>query len=181
MEAATLRTYLEKLDEVLPAPADCCIFGSAACMLMGEEGRISLDVDVAGPYSTVNEAMLRVAAAQIGLPVNPIDDFAGDHIEWIGPLRLCLAQPDIGGRVVLWQGTRLTIFTVSPADLTASKLIRYDPSDQADIQFLMVNGRLRYEDVARAVGRLPAPFRDDIVLRENLRNLQQDCRRWLPT
>ena len=65
-------------------------------MLLGEEDRISLDVDIAGPYSQVNEAMLRSAAAQIGLPVNPPADFAGDHIEWIGPLRLCLADPDQG-------------------------------------------------------------------------------------
>jgi len=178
MDTAMLRNYLERLDAELASPATCCVFGSAACMLMGEEGRSSLDVDVAAPYSTVDETMLRAAAAQIGLPVNPPEDFAGDHIEWIGPLRLCLAEPGAAGRVVLWQGARLAIFTVGPADLAASKLIRYDPTDQADIQFLMVNGRVGFEDVARAVERLPAPFRQDAVVRENLANLSRDWRRW---
>src|ERR1041385_166278 len=153
MDTATLQSYLEKLDKVLNGPAACCVFGSAACMLMGEEGRTSLDVDIAAPYSTVDEAMLRAAGRRIGLPVNPPADHAGDHIEWIGPLRLCLAGPGVAPRVQLWHGSRLTIFTVPPADLVASKLVRYDPTDQADIQFLMVNGRLRYEDIALAVER----------------------------
>jgi hypothetical protein len=178
MDLAALQTYLSKLDASLQVTAACCIYGSAACMLLGEEGRISLDVDVAGPYSQADETMLRSAAAQIGLPVNPPADFAGDHIEWIGSLRLCLADPAVGGRVVLWQGANLTIFTVSTPDLAASKLIRYDPTDQADIQFLMVNGRLGIEDVARAVERLPEAFRKDIIVRENLKNLGRDCLRW---
>ena len=179
MDAATLRTYLEKLDTALAGPAACCVFGSAACMLLGEEGRFSLDVAIAAPYSTVNETMLRAAAAQIGLPVNPPEDFAGDHIEWIGPLRLCLAEPGVASRVILWQGERLTIFTVGPADLIASKLIRYDPTDQADIQFLMVNTRARFDEVALAVERLPVPFRSDPVVQENLENLRRDCGRWI--
>ena len=179
MDHTALRTYLSQLDGSLTEKAACCIYGSAACMLLGEEGRISLDVDIAGPYSQVNEAMLRSAAAQIGLPVNPPADFAGDHIEWIGPLRLCLADPSIGGRVVLWQGSHLTIFTVSAPDLAASKLIRYDPSDQADIQFLMVNGRVRIGEMAGAVERLPAAFRADIMVRDSLNKLNRDCQRWL--
>ena len=179
MDHLTLQTYLGKLDGVLNGNAECCVFGSAACMLLGEEGRISLDVDIAGPYSKVNESELRRAAAEIGLPVNPPEDFAGDHIEWIGPLRLCLADPAIGGRMVLWQGDHLTIFTVGTADLIASKLIRYDPSDQADIQFLMINGRLGMEAIAEAVERLPTAFRADMMVLENLKNLHRDCQRWL--
>jgi len=100
MDHTALRTYLSQLDGLLMGEAACCIYGSAACMLLGEEGRISLGVDIAGPYSQANETMLQTAAAQIGLPVNPPADFAGDHIEWIGPLRLCLADPAGGGRVV---------------------------------------------------------------------------------
>ncbi len=91
-----------------------------------------------------------------------------------------LAPPDATDRVVLWRGTRLSVFTVGPADLVASKLIRYDPTDQADIQFLMANARLRFEQVAQAVERLPAPFRDDSVVRENLLNLRRDCQHWIP-
>jgi hypothetical protein len=32
--------------------------GSAVCLLLGEEGRISLDVDVAAPYCTVQDALV---------------------------------------------------------------------------------------------------------------------------
>ncbi|MEK7686120.1 MAG: hypothetical protein AAB466_11925 [Verrucomicrobiota bacterium] len=179
MDATTLRQHFARLDVALGEPARLCIYGSAALMLMGEEGRISVDVDVAGPYSTVNEAALAVAAREARLPVNPPEDFAGDHLEWVGPARLCLAAPRPDESVVLWQGKWLTVFTLPPADLAASRLIRYDPIDQADIQFLSVHCRVRYEEVAQAVHRLPTAFRHDALVRENLENLQRDMRRWI--
>ena len=178
MNAATLREHLARLDAALGEPARLCIYGSAALMLMGEEDRFSVDVDVAGPYSTINERALAAAAQQIGLPVNPPDDFPADHIEWIGPTRLCLAVPSLENTVKLWQGSGLTVFTLSPADLVASRLIRYDPTDQSDIQFLVIHARVRFEDVAQAVDRLPVVFRDDLPVRENLNNLRRDLQRW---
>lgn len=177
MNAASLRKHLERLDAALQEQARLCVYGSAALMLLGQEDRFSVDVDVAGPYSTVNERTLAAAAAEIGLPVNPPEDFVGDHMEWIGPLRLCLARPS-DDTVVLWQGNRLIVFTLPPSDLIASKLIRYDPTDQADIQFLTVHQRVRFEDVERAVGRLPEPFREDALVLENLKNLRRDLLRW---
>ena len=180
MTAITLRQHLERLDAALGEPAKLCIYGSAALMLMGEEDRFSVDVDIAGPYSTVNERALAAAAQQIGLPVNPPEDFPADHIEWVGPTRLCLAVPSSETAVVLWQGGMLIVFTLPPADLVASRLIRYDPTDQADIQFLMIHSRVRFEDVAQAVERLPTAFRDDPLVRENLDNLRRDLQRWTP-
>jgi hypothetical protein len=180
MNATTLREHLARLDAALGEPARLCIYGSAALMLMGEEDRFSLDIDVAGSYSVVSERTLATAAQQIGLPINPPEHFTGDHIEWVGPGRLCLANPTPEGTVVLWQGSRLTVLTVPAPDLVASKLIRYDPTDQADIQFLVANCRVRFEDIAQAADRLPAPFRDDALVRENLKNLQRDLQRWTP-
>ena len=148
-------------------------------MLLGEEDRFSVDMDIAGPYSVVNERALAVAAQSIGWPVNPPDDFPGDYIEWVGPARLCLAVPARETAPVLWQGSRLTLFTVPPADLIASRLIRYDPTDQADIQFLQIQARVRFEDIAEAAHRLPPPFRDDALVRENLHNLGRDLERWV--
>ncbi|MBI4324822.1 MAG: hypothetical protein HY674_06105 [Chloroflexi bacterium] len=179
MDATTLRQHLVRLDSALGESARLCIYGSAALMLMGEEGRVSVDVDVAGPYSTVNEAALAEAARAARLPVNPPEDFAEDHLEWVGPARLCLAAPRPDESVVLWQGRWLTVFTLPPSDLAASRLIRYDPIDQADIQFLIVHGRVRYEDIAQAVHRLPVAFRDDVLVRENLENLRRDMQRWI--
>jgi len=72
----------------------------------------------------------------------------------------------------------LTLFTLPPADLVASRLIRYDPTDQADIQFLLIHSRVRFEEVEQAVNRLPVPFRDDALVHENLTNLRRDLHRW---
>jgi hypothetical protein len=178
MNATTLREHLARLDAALGEPARLCIYGSAALMLLGEEDRFSVDVDIAGPYSTVNERALAAAARQIGLPVNPPEDFSADHLEWVGPVRLCLAAPSAENAVVLWQGSSLTVFTLPPADLVASRLIRYDPTDQADIQFLLIHSRVRFAAVAQAVNRLPVPFRDDALVHENLNNLRRDLQRW---
>jgi hypothetical protein len=178
MNAAALREHLGRLDTVLSEPASLCLYGSAAVMLMGEEDRFSVDVDIAGPYSTVNQRALQAAAEAIGLPVNPAEDFSADHIEWVGPERLCLAAPSAESRVALWQGSHLAVFTLPPADLVASRLIRYDPTDQADIQFLVAHGRLRFEQVAEAVRRLPEAFRSDALVLENLSNFRRDLQRW---
>ena len=72
------------------------------------------------------------------------------------------------------------MFTLPPSDLIASRLIRYDPTDQADIQFMMVHSRVRFDDIAQAVARLPGSFRDDALVRDNLKNLHRDLGRWIP-
>jgi hypothetical protein len=156
-----------------------CLYGSTPLMLMGQEDRSSLDIDVAAPYSSANERTLTEAAKQIGLPLNPADDYEGDHIEWVGPLRLCLASPEENS-MILWQGSRVTAFTLPIPDLIASRLIRYDPTDQADIQFMLVHQPVSIEDISQAVTRLPAAFREDALVQENLKNLQRDLPRWLP-
>ena len=71
MNAATLRGHLARLDAALAEPARLCVYGSAALMLLGEEDRFSLDMDVAGPYCQVNERVLAAAAERVGWPVNP--------------------------------------------------------------------------------------------------------------
>ena len=72
----------------------------------------------------------------------------------------------------------MTVKTVSAPDLVASKLIRYDAIDQSDVRYLISQMRLKYEDVAQAAERLPAGFRNDVLVRENLRNLQEDLKLW---
>ena len=111
MNAAALREHLARLDAALEEPVRLCLYGSAPLMLMGQDDRSSLDIDVAAPYSSANERALAEAGERIGLPVNPVDDYSGDHIEWVGPLRLCLASPG-ENPVILWQGSRITAFTL---------------------------------------------------------------------
>ncbi len=176
MDKKALVAYLEVIDQALQSPATLYIFGSAACILLDEPHRTSLDV--AGPYSAADQRDLRQAAEAASLPVNPDEGQGGDHIEWVGPLRLCLPPPVEGKGLTLWQGARLQIRTGDIADLVASKLIRYDDLDRSDIQYLLAASRIPFAQVERAVERLPASFADDPLIRDNLNNLQDDMAAW---
>jgi hypothetical protein len=178
MNKVELIAYLEKLDLALRTPVTLHIYGSAACILLDEPDRTSLDVDIAGPYSVGDQGELRRVAESIGFPVNPGDDYDGDHLEWIGPLRLCLQPPAEGQGLTLWQGVKLRIQTSTIAELIASKLIRYDEIDQSDIRYLLVQGRVAFSEIEAAVARLPEPFAVDALVRENLANLKTDMAAW---
>ena len=178
MDKKELVTYLEGIDQALRSKATLHIYGSAACILLDEPDRTSLDIDVAGPYSVVDQGDLRQAAEAARIPVNPDDSYAGDHIEWVGPLRLCLQPPVEGKCLTLWQGARLQIRTGDIAALVSSKLIRYDDLDRSDIQYLLATSRLPFEEIAQAVQRLPAPFDHDPLIRDNLNNLKAVMALW---
>jgi hypothetical protein len=173
-----LLAYLSRLDQALQQPTTLYIYGSAALILLDEPGRTSADVDVAAPYSQANFADLQRAATAAGLPVNPDESYRGDHIEWIGALRLCLPKPVPTTEVVLWQGERLTIKTVPVPQLIASKLIRYDAIDRADIQYLCSQTKVDVAAITAAVRLLPVPFDGDAIVLENLRNLEADLKLW---
>jgi hypothetical protein len=166
------------MDRALTHDAELVVYGSAAFILLGEQDRISLDIDVAAPYSKANLPDLQQAAQQAGLPINPEDGAAGDHIEWVSPLRLCLPVPSPGNEMILWRGRKLTLKTGSPEALIASKLIRYDPIDQADIQFLCSQRAIDFANIEAAVATLPPPFAEDALVRENLANLKRDMVIW---
>ncbi len=178
MDKKALTAYFGEIDRALRSPAMLYIYGSAACILLDEPDRTSLDVDVAGPYCVVDEGDLRQAAEAAGLPVNPGEGHSGDHIEWVGPLRLCLQPPMEGRGLTLWQGARLQVRTGDVADLVSSKLIRYDDLDRSDIQYLLATSRIPFAEVERAVERLPTPFVNDPLIRDNLKNLKDDMTAW---
>jgi len=178
MDKQTLITYLEDMDVALKSKAILYIYGSAAFILLDEPGRTSLDIDVAAPYSEVNEKDLREAGESVGLPVNPDDEYSGDHIEWIGPLRLCLQPPTAGSEITLWQGAKLRIQTGTVTELIASKLIRYDDIDQSDIRYLLSQGHVSFSDIESATKRLPPAFANDPLVMEHLANLKTDIEVW---
>jgi len=178
MNKPELIAYLEGIDHALRGRATLYIYGSAACILLDEPDRTSLDVDVAGPYSAADQGDVRQAAETVGLPVNPDEDYSGDHIEWIGPLRLCLQPPVAGTELTLWQGAKLRIQTGPVADLIASKLIRYDGIDRSDIQYLLAQGHTTFAEIEAAAARLPGPFACDPLVHENLGNLKTDMVMW---
>lgn len=178
MNKKELLAYLRKIDTELDQPAMLYIYGSAVCILLDEPDRISLDIDVAGPYSNADYGAIAEAAERAGIPVNPPEDTSSNHIEWIQALRLCLPKPSPENEMILWQGKMLTIKSCSLPELVASKLIRYDEIDQGDIQYLCSQSKIELSDVKDAVRRLPAPFSNDMVVLENLKNLQMDIKMW---
>ena len=178
VDKAQLLCHLANLDQALQKSALLFVYGSAACILLDEPDRASLDVDVAAPYSQADFADLQQAGAKAGLPVNPAEDYQGDHIEWISALRLCLPKPSADRDILLWQGSRLVIKTTGIPELIASKLIRYDETDQADIQYLCAQQRVEFAAVEAAVEALPPPFNRDALVRENLQNLKSDMTIW---
>lgn len=178
MNKSDLLAYLERLDRALKAPATLYIYGSATGILLDEPGRTSLALDVAGPYSEADEGDLRRAADEAGLPVNPAESYDRDHIEWVGPLRLCMPPPVTSETITLWQGARLRVQTGSMAALIASKLIRYDETDRSDIQYLLAQSRASFADISAATKLLPPPFSRDHVVLENLENLRADMAVW---
>lgn len=178
MDKQQLVDYFAKVDQLLTQPAELLIYGSAAFILLDEEDRTSLDLDVAGPYSKLDFEEFRRVSQLAGLAVNPIASDEREHVEWVSGARLCLASPEETETVTLWQGRRLSVKTVSAADLVASKLIRYDPIDQSDVRYLIHQSRLTFENVVAAVARLPAGFRQDALVRENLGNLAEDIKSW---
>lgn len=178
MNKKELLAYLKKIDVELDQPAMLYIYGSAVCILLDEPDRISLDIDVAAPYSDADYGAMAEAAERAGIPVNPAEDTSSNHIEWIQAMRLCLPKPSPGNEMILWQGRMLTIKSCSLPELVASKLIRYDEIDQGDIQYLCTQSKIKFSDVKDAVRRLPAPFNSDVVVLENLKNLQMDIKMW---
>jgi hypothetical protein len=181
MNKQELLRYLEQLDGAIRAETVLVVYGSAAFMLLDEPDRTSLDIDVAAPYSRADFGDLQRAAAAVGLPINPDEATATDHIEWISAARLCLPRPDPATDVLLWQGNRLRLQTVAFPQLIASKLIRYDPIDRADIQYLCAQSQLEFASIAQAVRQLPAPFNQDRLVLENLENLRRDLQMWRGT
>jgi len=178
MNKRELMTYLERIDAVLEQPAMLYIYGSAACILLDEPDRTSLDIDVAAPYSNADYGDIAQAAEKAGIPLNPEETTTSNHIEWVQSLRLCLPKPSPGNGMVLWQGKRLTIESAPVPELVASKLIRYDEIDQGDIQYLCSQSPISFSDVEEAVQKLPPPFSTDALVLENLGNLQRDLAMW---
>jgi hypothetical protein len=168
--------YFAKLDDALTERTTLHVYGSAVVILLDAPDRTSLALDVAGAYSLANQGELASASQRAGLPVNPDAFYNGNHLEWVGPLRLCL--PPVQTSMTLWQGKRLTVQTSSIPDLVASKLIRYDETDRADIQYLFAQLPFSWEAVSESVSRLPTPFRTDAVILDNLDALKTDIQFW---
>lgn len=171
--------YFERLDPLVRPGTVLFVIGGSAIAQLGAKIRVTADIDVALPYSKIEMSEFVEASSKAGLPVNPAFGYQGAYIELVKPLMLTLPKPASETDCIdLFQGVNLTVRTSSPADLVASKLYRYSDQDQEDIQFLMGAGGVTLEAVRESVSRLPVRFRDDVLVRENLSNLESDVRVW---
>ena len=174
MDASKLRQIFEKLDQALEHPTELLIRGGAAVLAHGLEQRVTIDVL---PASRFIEADLRRACAAADLGFNPSDkDFAErDYIEVVPEETLILPRPDPErGYNTIFRGLRLTVRTPPAADLVIGKLKRLDPEDLADVTFLIKHFRLTRPDLKEAFDRLPARFKADPVVQDNLRFVVED-------
>ena len=178
MNKSELLDYLQQIDAHLKHPTMLYIYGSAVCILLDEPDRTSLDIDVAAPYSDADYGDISQAAQKAGIPINPTEETASNHIEWIQALRLCLPKPSGENSMVLWQGAKLTVKSAPVAELIASKLIRYDKIDQGDLQYLHAQSPVSFSSIKEAVTQLPPPFNTDALVLENLENLKIDLDMW---
>jgi hypothetical protein len=176
MDASKLRQIFDNLDQALEHPTELLIRGGAAVLAHGLEQRVTIDIDVL-PSSRFIEADLRQACDAAGLGFNPSDkDFPErDYLEVVPEETLILPRPDPErGYNTIFRGQRLTVKTPPAADLVIGKLKRLDPEDLTDVTFLIQHFRLTEADLKEAFGRLPARFKADPVVQDNLRFLVED-------
>lgn len=176
MDAPKLREIFEKLDAALEHPTELLIRGGAAVLAHGLPQRVTIDIDVL-PASRFVESDLRRACVAADLGFNPTDkDFAErDYLEIVPEETLILPRPDPErGYNTIFRGQRLTVRTPPAADLVIGKLKRLDPEDLGDVTFLLQHFRLTDADLKEAFDRLPARFKADPVVQDNLRYVLQD-------
>lgn len=176
MDATKLRQIFEKLDHALEHPTELIIRGGAAVLAHGLDQRVTIDVDVL-PTSRFVEPELRRACAAADLGFNPPDKdlTEREYLEVVPEETLVLPRPDPErGYNTVFRGLRLTVKTPPAADLVIGKLKRLEPEDSADIEFFIERFRLSREDLQEAFNRLPARFRDDPVVQDNLRFIFED-------
>lgn len=171
--------YFVRLDSLVKSGTELYIIGGSAIAQLGARIRVTADIDVALPYSRLELENFTKASEKAGLPVNPAFGYQGAYVEFVKPLMLTLPRPASPESFIeLYRGVNLIVKTSTPADLVASKLYRYSPQDQEDIQFLMGPGGATLDAVRDSVSRLPERFRDDVLVRENLVNLESDLKFW---
>jgi hypothetical protein len=177
MDATKLRQIFERLDQALEHPTELLIRGGAALLAHGLEQRVTVDIDVL-PASRFVEADLRRACAAVDLGYNPDKDFTEqDYLEIVPEETLILPRPDPErGYNTVFRGLHLTVRTPPAADLVIGKLKRLEPDDIADVTFLIEHFRLTKADLAEAFERLPARFKTDPVVQDNLRFVLEDYR-----
>lgn len=141
------------------SPLRLCLIGSAACLFGGMDGRTSADLDIWKPASDYDRQELKLAAEQAGLLFDPKQALEPDrpYLQLVEP---GLTQLGDFEPVFIERIGRLQLYRPPVENLVAAKLIRAEPKDLGDIQFLMSRHRPDLQRVREIVAGFNDPARE---------------------
>jgi hypothetical protein len=166
LNAEQWKGKIAEISEHLTSPASLCMIGAVTGMFAGQDGRVSVDLDVLCRASKFIEADLRQACEKSGVLFNPQDDLP-DGVPY-----LQLVEEDIVqvGRFAkqepLMTAKNLSITRPPVENIVASKLLRASAKDLDDIQFLCGAFPITKKGVLDVVKTFPDPVRRETA-REN--------------
>ncbi len=126
-------------------PLHLCLIGSSACLFGGMEARASRDLDVWRPLSDYDRTELKQAAEAVGLLFDPKTALEPDR-PYLQIVDKGVVEIGEFSPVLIERMGRLHLTRPPVENLIASKLIRGDARDIADILFLR---HLHHADLER--------------------------------
>ena len=140
-------------------PLQLCLIGSAACLFGGMDGRTSADLNIWKPASDYDRRELQVAAEKAGLLFDPKQALEPDrpYLQLVEP---GLTQLGEFVPVFIERIGRLHLYRPPVENLVAAKLIRAEPKDLGDIQFLVSRHRPDLRRVRDIITKFNQPARE---------------------
>jgi hypothetical protein len=156
--SAVLADLAEALGEE-GEPLQLCLIGSAACLFGGMDGRTSADLNIWKPASDYDRRELQVAAEKAGLLFDPKQALEPDrpYLQLVEP---GLTQLGEFVPVFIERIGRLHLYRPPVENLVAAKLIRAEPKDLGDIQFLVSRHRPDLRRVRDIITKFNQPARE---------------------
>lgn len=141
------------------SPLRLCLIGSVACLFGGMEGRTSADLDIWKPASDYDRQELKLAAEKAGLLFDPKQTLEPDrpYLQLVEPGLTQLGEFE---PVFIERIGRLQLYRPPVENLVAAKLIRAEPKDLGDIQFLVSRHRPDLQRVRDIIAKFNQPARE---------------------
>ena len=141
------------------SPLRLCLIGSAACLFGGMDGRTSADLDIWKPASDYDRQELKLASEKAGLLFDPKQALEPDrpYLQLVEPGLTQLGEFE---PVFLERIGRLQLYRPPVENLVAAKLIRAEPKDLGDIQFLVSRHRPDLQRVREIIAGFNPPARE---------------------
>ena len=141
------------------SPVRLCLIGSAACLFGGMDGRTSADLDIWKPASDFDRRELKTAAEKAGLLFDPKQTLepGRPYLQLIEP---GITQVGDFEPVFIERIGRLQLYRPPVENLIAAKLIRAEPKDLGDIQFLVSRHHPDLRQVRKVIKQFSLPARE---------------------